>query len=219
MYFKVLLIMENTKYLHDISQIKSMMERSSRFISLSGLSGVLAGIYALIGAYLASTIIPVFPSYRLVILTQEKTLQLVLIGVVVLVLSLSTGIYLTIKRSQKLGLKSWDHTTRRLLINLAIPLITGGIFILILMSKGIIAMAAPASLIFYGLSLVNASKYTYSDIRALGIIEIALGLVATFFVGYGLLFWALGFGVMHIIYGILVYLKYERETADTNTPT
>ena len=210
--------MENTKYLQDISQIKTMMERSSRFISLSGLSGVLAGIYALAGAYLASTIIPVFPSYRLVILTQERIVQLILVGLTVLVLSLGTGIFLTIRRSHKLGLKSWDHTTRRLLINLAIPLATGGVFVLIMMSKGMIAMAAPASLIFYGLSLVNASKYTYNDIRMLGIIEIMLGLIATFFVGYGLFFWAIGFGVMHIIYGILMYLKYERETADTNTP-
>ena len=210
--------MENTKYLQDISQIKHMMERSSRFISLSGFSGILAGIYALAGAYLASRIIPVFPSYQIVILTQERIVQLILVGMMVLVLSLGTGIYLTIRRSRKLGLKSWDHTTRRLLINLAIPLATGGIFVLILMSKGVIAMAAPASLIFYGLSLVNASKYTYSDIRALGIIEILLGLTATFFVGYGLIFWALGFGIMHIVYGILMYLKYERETADTDTP-
>ena len=210
--------MTKRKYLEDISQIKNMMERSSRFISLSGLSGVMAGLYALAGAYLASTIIPVFPSYRLVVLTQEKIMLLIVIGLAVLFLSLGTGIYLTIRRSRKLKLKSWDHTTRRMLVNLAIPLATGGVFVLILISKGMLALAAPASLIFYGLSLVNASKYTYGDIRALGIIEISLGLTATFFVGFGLVFWAIGFGVMHIIYGILMYIKYERETADTNTP-
>jgi hypothetical protein len=210
--------MTKRKYLEDISQIKNMMEQSSRFISLSGLSGVMAGLYALAGAYLASTIIPVFPSYRLVVLTQEKIMLLIVIGLAVLFLSLGTGIYLTIRRSRKLKLKSWDHTTRRMLVNLAIPLATGGVFVLILISKGMLALAAPASLIFYGLSLVNASKYTYGDIRALGIIEISLGLTATFFVGFGLVFWAIGFGVMHIIYGILMYIKYERETADTNTP-
>ncbi len=210
--------MTKRKYLEDISQIKNMMERSSRFISLSGLSGVMAGLYALAGAYLASTIIPVFPSYRLVVLTQEKIMLLIVIGLAVLFLSLGTGIYLTIRRSRKLKLKSWDHTTRRMLVNLAIPLATGGVFVLILISKGMLALAAPVSLIFYGLSLVNASKYTYGDIRALGIIEISLGLTATFFVGFGLVFWAIGFGVMHIIYGILMYIKYERETADTNTP-
>jgi len=210
--------MTKRKYLEDISQIKNMMERSSRFISLSGLSGVMAGLYALAGAYLASTIIPVFPSYRLVVLTQEKIMLLIVIGLAVLFFSLGTGIYLTIRRSRKLKLKSWDHTTRRMLVNLAIPLATGGVFVLILISKGMLALAAPASLIFYGLSLVNASKYTYGDIRALGIIEISLGLTATFFVGFGLVFWAIGFGVMHIIYGISMYIKYERETADTNTP-
>jgi hypothetical protein len=44
----------------------------------------------------------------------------------------------------------------------------------------------------------------------LGICEIGLGLIASIYMGYGLLFWAVGFGVLHIIYGIVMYMKYER---------
>ena len=70
--------------------------------------------------------------------------------------------------------------------------------------------AAPASLIFYGISLVNASKYTLTDIRYLGVMEIILGLINTQFIDYGLYFWATGFGLLHIIYGAMMWWKYER---------
>jgi hypothetical protein len=95
-------------------------------------------------------------------------------------------------------------------INLAIPLAVGGIFCAILLYHGIVYLMAPAMLIFYGLALVNGSKYTLTDIRYLGLSEIVLGVFAAFFIGYGLLAWAIGFGVLHIVYGTLMYYKYER---------
>ena len=200
---------EKTDYLKDISEIRSMMERSSRFISLSGLSGVLAGVYALIGAYIAYQILHAGggDAYR----RSENVINLLLIvAVVVLILAIGTGIWLTTRRAKQQNFKIWDSTARRLVINLLIPLITGGLFSLIMLYRGYAGMVAPAMLIFYGLALINASKYTLSDVRYLGICEIVLGLCASFFVGYSLLFWALGFGVLHIIYGTVMYFKYER---------
>lgn len=81
---------------------------------------------------------------------------------------------------------------------------------MILIYQGHIELAAPATLVFYGLALLNASKYTLSDIRYLGLLEIVTGLMATFFIEYGLLFWAFGFGLLHIVYGIFMYYKYEK---------
>ena len=104
----------------------------------------------------------------------------------------------------------WNHQTKRLLINLLISLATGGIFSFILLLKGFIGLVAPITLLFYGLALVNASKYTLSEIRSLGLLEIALGLISTYYIGYGLLFWAVGFGALHIVYGVLMHLKYEK---------
>jgi hypothetical protein len=69
---------------------------------------------------------------------------------------------------------------------------------------------APATLVFYGLALVNGSKYTLNDIRNIGYLEAGLGVVSMFVPGYGLWFWALGFGVLHIVYGVTMYYKYER---------
>lgn len=205
--------MEDQKeHLQTLSEIRSMMERSSRFISLSGLSGVFAGIFALIGAYLGYIKLKEFNySYRTVNDSITDTIiYFIGIGAVVLIASILVGILLTVRNSKKKGIKIWDSTAKRLLINLLIPLVTGGLFCLILLYHGYIWMVAPSTLIFYGLALINASKYTLNDIRYLGMCEIILGLIATVFLGYGLLFWAAGFGILHIVYGAAMYFKYER---------
>ncbi|OFY82749.1 MAG: hypothetical protein A3F72_19975 [Bacteroidetes bacterium RIFCSPLOWO2_12_FULL_35_15] len=205
---------DSKDHLQAITEIRSMMERSSRCISLSGLSGVFAGIFALIGAYLAYLKLFSFgESYRL--LEGESfadvIVYLVLDAAFVLVASLTVGTLLTIRNSKRKGLKIWDNSAKRLVINLAIPLLAGGVFCMVLLYHSIVGLVAPATLIFYGLALVNASKYTFDDIRYLGLCEIVLGLAGSLFIGYGLLFWAIGFGVLHIVYGTVMYFKYERK--------
>ena len=204
---------EEKEHLQAITDIRSMMERSSRCISLSGLSGVFSGIFALIGAYLAiDRFETASDKYRVIGGAEliDITIFFFEIAGAVLVSSLLVGTLLTIRNSKRKGIKIWDNSTKRLLINLAIPLIAGGLFCLVLLFHGIVGLVAPATLIFYGLALLNASKYTFDDIRYLGLCEIVLGLAGSFFIGYGLLFWAIGFGLLHIIYGTVMYFKYER---------
>lgn len=207
--------MDSNNYLKDISEIKNMMNKSSRFLSISGLSGILAGIYALIGAYLgyriiyANNIITI-DGYRTLILTENRIIQIFIIAFSVVALAMITGIVLSYSKAKTQNESLWDSTSKRLLINFAIPLVTGGLFILILMNKGVYAFVAPLTMIFYGLALINASKYTLGYVRSLGITMLIVGLISTYFLGYGLFFWALGFGVCHIIYGTIMHFKYDR---------
>lgn len=208
--------MNKNKYLNDISEIKSLMNKSTRFLSLSGLSGVLAGIYALIGAGFAHSIIyaseaPSNDAYKTIVLYETDMLKLFAIAFAVLVLSLITGVFFSYLKSRKNGEKLWDKTSKRLLINFIIPLATGGFFLIFLIEKEIYAFIAPLTLIFYGLACVNASHYTLGYTRSLGITMLLIGLLSVWFLGFGLYFWALGFGVMHIIYGTLMYFKYDRK--------
>lgn len=207
-------------HLQTLSEIRNLMERSSRFISLSGLSGVSAGIFALFGAaaayqYLGVGLFSEAPYYTGA-LHQDGSLNwdfmqfFLLDAMLVLVLSISFGIYFTTRKARRQGQTIWDKTSARLAYNLLIPLGTGGIFCLILLYHNEIHLLAPVTLIFYGLALLNASKYTLDDIRYLGITEIILGLIASLWVGYGLLFWSIGFGILHIFYGMIMYFKYER---------
>ncbi|WP_291864782.1 hypothetical protein [Maribacter sp.] len=209
--------MEQNKYLEDISEIKNMMSRSSRFISLSGISGILAGIYALIGAYLAHSILVKNPLYMFSSKTDVTRYSMLnlnnlyFIAIGVIIAAAITGVLLTLKKSRESGEKMWDVTSKRLVFNFLIPLFTGGLFCLSLIQNEIYGLVAPATLLFYGLACVNASKYTLRDVRYLGFANIIIGLIATQFIGYGLYFWALGFGVFHILYGSIMYFKYDKK--------
>ncbi len=202
------------EYEKDIASIRTMMERSAKFISLSGMSGVLAGIYALAGAAAAYALIqyPRSPfQYRVQSLADYDVLiKLLGIAVVVLVASIGTGMWLSHRKASKHGVKVWNAASRALVINMMIPLVTGGIFILVMLYTGHFGLAAPSCLIFYGIALINASPNTFDEIRYLGFCEIGLGLLSAAMPGYGLAFWALGFGVLHIIYGVIMYKKYDK---------
>ena len=197
-----------------LHEIRNIMDRSSRFISLSGLSGVAAGVSALIGAvavkwYLVTHQID-YSQHAGRHLTRESIVFMAAVAALVFILALCSATYFTARNARKSNHRVWDSKTERMLVNLFIPLGAGGIFCAALIYHSLFYLVAPVMLIFYGCALLNASKYTLSDIRYLGLCEIVLGLLASFFAGYGLLAWTVGFGVLHIIYGALVYFKYER---------
>lgn len=199
-----------------LSEIRHLMERSSRFMSLSGFSGILAGIYAITGAAAAYVYANApdlldregydFASGA----DKDRLLFLLADAALVLVLAVGTGIWLTTRKARKDGNSLLDAAAKKLIINLAIPLFTGGVFCIGLLYHGDLIFIVPAMLIFYGLALVHGSKYTRDDVRTLGIAEIVLGLIALFIADYGLLLWTIGFGALHIVYGTYMYLKYEK---------
>lgn len=201
--------MEANKYLNDIKEIKDIMNRSTQFISLSGLSGILAGVYAILGALYVDYLIKNH-NYQYITLESKTFKLIVLTAFITLIASLFTAYLLTLKKAKKNSEPMWNSSTKRLLMNFAIPLITGGVFAILLLRNGYYGLIAPITLLFYGLACFSASKYTLRDVRYLGITEIILGLVAVEFSGYGLWFWVLGFGVAHILYGSMMYYKYDR---------
>jgi len=210
---------ENQKHLENLNEIRSIMERSSSFLSLSGLGGIFAGIFALAGAGFAWWLVNIYHGYErrsFIIETGDFSLEIIIAlfidALIVLILAISFGYIFTHRNAKKNNLKLWNKSSKLLLINLFIPLITGGLFVIILIWHGAAFIIAATTLIFYGLALINASKYTVHDIRYLGISQVILGLIAAVDIGHGILYWALGFGVMHIIYGTIMYFKYERKS-------
>ncbi len=202
--------------------MRALMERSTRFLSLSGLSGVWAGFCALAGVAVVYTYLEMTPFaaagkyfyYDQAIRTQKWGLSFewvfLLLGLGILTAALIGGTFFTARKARRRGERAWDATSRRLLVAMAIPLFTGGIFGITLLWRGYVSLLAPLTLIFYGLALVNGSKYTLRDVAYLGFSEIALGLLGVVYPGYGLEIWALGFGVLHIFYGLWMYQRYDR---------
>jgi len=212
---------EDRQHLEAIQDIRNIMRKSTRFLSLSGLSGVFAGIYALIGAFLAQQYISTHRvNYRYDFMSDRNSsiferspfyVYMISIAVGVLFLSIVTAYYFSNRKAKRQGQTLFDHTALRALVNLCVPLMAGGVFCTALLFHGTICYIAPAMLLFYGMALINTSKYTYDDIRYLGICQIILGLVNAFDLGHGLIYWAIGFGVLHIAYGTSMWFKYERK--------
>ncbi len=203
-----------TNYVEDLATIRGIMEERTKFISLSGLSGILAGVYALIGAYFAHRTIyysnkTVYEAYRNGEWSPE-IIQLLVIGFSVLILATLTGLFLSIKKAKKLGQNFWNPAAVRAINSFAIPLLAGGLFVMILLWRGQVAWVAPSLLLFYGIAVYSAGNFTFSVVKTLGILQIILGLLAALYPGKGLIFWTIGFGVLHILYGGIMYLKYER---------
>ncbi len=212
---------DTQEHLQHLAEIRSLMERSTRFLSLSGLSGAWAGLCALAGVAVVYAYLEVTPFvapggryyFDQAIVTNKWGLDyksvFLLIAILVLAAALAGGVYFTARKARLRGERVWDATSRRMLIALAIPLLAGGVFCLALLYRGFVSLVAPCTLIFYGLALVNAGKFTLRDVETLGLMEVFLGLLGVFYPGFGLEIWALGFGFLHIIYGLWMFQKYE----------
>lgn len=201
----------------ELKTIRKIMEESSRFLSLSGLSGVFAGIFAITGALVAWFLILSngsihYDEYFRSLSPKETSilrLQLIADASVVLILSILFALFFSARKARKAGKNLWTPVTKRLLVNFTIPLATGGLFIIILFFQNHIQLIAPGMLIFYGLALINAGKFTYGEVFYLGLLEIITGLAAAVFPMLGIFFWTFGFGILHIVYGLFMYRKYE----------
>lgn len=206
---------EEKEYIKDLSDIREMMERSSRFLSLSGLAGVLSGIYAIAGAFIAYSVFGFNPDSIDYIPSgadnhDTGVVNVILVAISILVLALATVVFLSGRNASKRGEKLWNNSSRRLLANMSVPLATGGILIIIFIFKNLVGLVAPASLIFYGLALFGAGRLTLSEVRYLGITQIILGVAGFIFIPYSLVIWVLGFGFVNIVYGIYMHYKYEK---------
>lgn len=190
--------------LDDLKHIRSMMERSSKFLSISGMAGVAAGTFALIGAGLAYLVL-----YNNLVITSNIFLDLVLIALFILAGASASGLIFSMRKAKKNGEKFWMPTTIHILKDFGVPMITGGIFCLLLIYHNTTFLIPSAMLIFYGIALINAASRTFSDVKILGGCEIFLGILAGVYTQYNLFIWSLGFGVLHIAYGILIYFKYD----------
>jgi hypothetical protein len=199
---------ESRDYKRDLEEIRSMMERSSKFLSLSGLAGILAGTYALVGTFVAHALFKFRPmdiNYR-----EASLANILILAGTILVLSIGTAVWLSYRQSVRRGESFWNPATKRLAWHMGFPLTTGGILILFLIVQGLNGLLAPMTLVFYGLALYNAGHDSYREVKSLGLIQTLLGLVSIMLIPYQLLFWAAGFGILHIVYGIYIHLKYER---------
>lgn len=207
--------MNQDDVLKDLSHIRSLMEKSTKFISISGLSGILAGIYTLLAVSFLCWKLKInwlvfgSSSHAAVYIDSAGPVKIMVItGALLLLISVATGVYMALRKAEKAGQSAWNPASRILLVSVAAPLLTGGAIAVMSLIKGYYFALAPCFLIFYGLALYSGSRVSFKELRLLGILQIALGLLAYAYMPFGLLFFALGFGVLHILYGAVIIKKY-----------
>jgi len=206
---------QQTDYLSDLQAIRSMMQRSSKFVSLSGWSGVMAGVYGVVAAYIAVVQLDFDPvgmeSLGLNGLEALSALrEMMLLAAVLLVLSIGTAAWMARRKADKLGEAVWNTASKRLLADLAVPLLTGGMLLLAFGWLGHFSLLLPISLLFYGITLYQAGPVTYTALRILGLLNLALGFLALLWPQHAMFFWAAGFGVLHMVYGLFIHFRYEK---------
>jgi hypothetical protein len=208
---------QEDQHLETLADIRNLMRESSQFLSLSGLSGICAGVFALIGAFFGRQY---YNEYFALVRSGDYTMdtlymyigKMFLICVAVAGASICTALYFTFSKAKKNNRSLFDHTSIRLLKSMLVPLGAGGILCLAMLYRMDMSalFIAPAMLLFYGIALVSSSKYTLHNIELLGYAEIALGLIGCFKLGIAFPLWTIGFGVFHIIYGVIMWYKYDR---------
>lgn len=215
--------MEPSQPEKDISLIKNLMEKSSKFSNLSGYAIATTGLLALLGAVfvyfdLGISISEKYISYAELInqtgsanSIYTKIKLLVIIASLILLTSLLI-LYVTAKlKSERHDINLFNSSFSRALKSLFIPVLSGGIFCGFLILHKMYGLVAPATLIFYGLGLISASKYSYNELELLGYLELLLGTIASYYMGSGLLFWMIGFGIGHIVLGVFIHYKYDKK--------
>lgn len=192
--------MSKEKHQQDLHEIRSLMEQSTRFLSLSGWSGIMAGVYSIIGAYFIHQAGSEISGF----------FEIVSIGIGVMIASLITGFILTLQKAKKNNQEMFSKTALRMLVHIGFPMTVGALFLGALINTSCLNLTAGILLIFYGLGLINGSKYTLHNIRVFGVSNVLLGVIALYLPQFGLQLWAAGFGLGHIVYGTFMWLKYER---------
>ncbi|NDC40730.1 MAG: hypothetical protein EBZ77_04135 [Chitinophagia bacterium] len=203
--------------LEALKEIKSIMDRSARFVSLAGMSGVWAGTVALVSASVAYVWLQK-PEFQHIGKAMEGTMEffdpftikLMLLGIATFVFAFAGALYFTWKKAKSARGTLWNNASRQMVLHGFYPLFAGGMFSIMFIYYGCGLFVVPACLIFYGLALISASRHTYSDIRYIGMLDVVLGCTSLFFPGFGLYFWALGFGVLHIVYGLIMWNRYDK---------
>ncbi len=215
--------MENES-MDTLKHIRNIMEKSSRFSSLSGWSAVSAGCIAIAGAWFAGsamTAVGIQPKnlslwsevHNLNFIVDLRTIvesDIFIIALLTFIAAFSLTILFTYLRNRKQGISIWSATSKRVMMHVALPMLVSLFFLIRIIQFGIFGLIPPVCLLFYGLGLVNVGKYSLDEVKYLGFGMIVIGLVNCWFIQYGLYFWTAGFGLLHIVYGIYIWMKYEK---------
>jgi hypothetical protein len=181
--------MDNLRY------IRETMERSQSFTAVSGLGGVLMGLIALGATFLA--------------LRAETTGAWVAVWMGAAALSLSTALAAMTLKARAVGGSLLVGAGKKFAWNLTPPLLVGGVLTLAMTQAGAAELLPGVWLLLYGTGVVTGGAFSVRVVPLMGLTFMLVGAAALFApAAWGNLFMAGGFGLLHIVFGAVIWRKH-----------
>lgn len=204
-----------------LSDIRNMMERSQKVLFLDGTAGIVAAVWALLGAVAVSlvlygTVSPLWGAWINPIRNSDWSTFFI---VAIICAAVFCAAFLTVwlmskRRAERDGMEfKLDAGTRRLLGNFFTAMVVGGLVCLTPLFNGLWNMVPGYMLLFYGLALVLISPIAFkiSITKYFGYTEIMLGIAALALAPLGIMFWTIGFCILHLVWGIWFKIWFDRK--------
>jgi hypothetical protein len=185
----------HARAMDNLSFIRSTMERATAFTAVPGWGGVAMGITALVAAALAQT------------RATENEWLAAWLGASALALTIG-GWSMAVK-ARRAGTSVLSYSGRRFVLSYVPPLAVGGLLTLVLVRAGLYGALPGTWLLLYGTGVVTGGAYSVRVVPIMGLCFMALGALALLAPpDWGDWLMALGFGGLHIIFGLIIARRY-----------
>ena len=172
--------------------IRETMERAGSFTAVPGWGGIAMGISAIIAAVLAGK-------------EQDPALWLRVWIIELIVAMLLASATMTLK-ARRARTSLFMGPARRFAMAFAPPVMVGGVLTWALAWREQFELLPAVWLLLYGAGIIAGGMYSVRVVPIMGGLFFMLGLLALFLPGNLLL--ALGFGVLHIVFGSIIAWRY-----------
>ena len=180
--------MENLRF------IRETMERAGSFTAVSGWGQVSIGVTALIATWVATA--QTEPERWLAVWTGEA------------LLALAIGGFTVARKAYSAGLPLLSGPGRKVALSLAPPIVAGAMLTAVLFEAGLLWPLPGMWLLLFGTGVVAAGAYSVRVVPVMGLSFMLLGMLALLTPTWGDVLMGLGFGGLHIFFGVLIAWRY-----------
>ena len=178
--------------------IRALMERSTKFSTFSGLSGVCAGMASIIGCIITRLYIPDPGAFPVQFLALWSTVIVIAVGADYLLMK---------RRAAQVGKRVLSRLGKQMVIASVPGLGTGAIVTFYLLQHHLLGSVYPFWMLAYGLAVSATGLFSQREVSLLGVAFLIAGAACLFATGIGLPMMAVTFGGFHIVYGLAMSRK------------